>query len=99
MNSALSFGYALIVGELTATLHARGLDPALGLMHPPTDGRPSLALDLVEPLRHAIIDRLVLRAANRRELLASDFERFLDTEMRKDRTEGYLVLLLLFCCG
>ena len=76
MNSALSFGYALIVGELTATLHARGLDPALGLMHPPTDGRPSLALDLVEPLRHAIIDRLVLRAANRRELLASDFERF-----------------------
>jgi CRISPR-associated protein Cas1 len=74
VNAALSFGYSLIVGELSAVIIARGLDPALGFLHPPADGRPSLALDLVEPLRHAIIDRLVLRAANRRELVRSDFE-------------------------
>jgi len=73
INAALSLGYGLLVGELTATILARGLDPSLGVLHPPTDGRPSLALDLVEPLRHAIVDRLVLRAANRNELLQSDF--------------------------
>lgn len=78
INAALSFGYSLLVNELTSTLHARGLDPALGILHPPTDGRPSLALDLVEPLRHAIVDRLVLRAANRRELVPTDFEPFTD---------------------
>jgi CRISP-associated protein Cas1 len=78
INAALSFGYSLLVNELTCTLHARGLDPALGVMHPPADGRPSLALDLVEPLRHAIIDRLVLRAVNRRELTAADFEGYTD---------------------
>ena len=78
INAALSFGYSLLVNELTCTLHARGLDPALGVMHPPADGRPSLALDLVEPLRHAIVDRLVLRATNRRELVPSDFERAAD---------------------
>ena len=75
INAALSFGYSLLVNELTTTLYARGLDPGFGIMHPPVDGRPSLALDLVEPLRHAIVDRLVLRAANRGELQAADFER------------------------
>jgi CRISP-associated protein Cas1 len=74
LNAALSFGYSLLAGELTAVIVARGLDPALGLIHPPADGRPSLALDLVEPLRHAIVDRMVLRAANRRELVQRDFE-------------------------
>ncbi|MDA1008918.1 MAG: CRISPR-associated endonuclease Cas1 [Planctomycetota bacterium] len=74
INAALSFGYALLVGEFTAAIIAAGLDPALGILHPPTAGRPSLALDLVEPFRHAIIDRLVLRMANRRELVGSDFE-------------------------
>lgn len=74
INAALSFGYSLLAGEITAVILARGLDPALGLLHPPVDGRPSLALDLMEPLRHAIVDRLVLRAVNRRELAASDFE-------------------------
>ena len=46
----------------------------LGLLHPPQAHRPSLALDLIEPLRHAIIDRLVVRATNRRELTAQHFE-------------------------
>jgi hypothetical protein len=57
-----------------AVIVARGLEPCLGLLHPIAGNRPSLALDLIEPLRHAIIDRLVLRAANRRELVAADFE-------------------------
>jgi CRISPR/Cas system-associated endonuclease Cas1 len=57
-----------------ATVIARGLEPTLGILHPPSADRPSLALDLIEPLRHAIIDRLVLRAANLRELQKSDFE-------------------------
>ena len=75
INAALSFGYALLVGEITAAILAIGLDPTLGILHPPMEARPSLALDLVEPLRHAIIDRLLLRMANRRELLPNDFER------------------------
>ena len=53
---------------------AAGLEPMLGLLHPPQAHRPSLALDLIEPLRHAIIDRLVVRATNRRELTAQHFE-------------------------
>lgn len=73
VNAALSFGYSLLVCEMTAALLARGLDPMLGILHPPEGGRPSLALDLIEPLRHTVVDRMVLRAANRRELTTADF--------------------------
>ena len=79
-NAALSFGYALLLGELCAAVVLEGLEPALGVLHPPDDAgaRPSLALDLMEPWRHAVIDRLVLRAANRRELGTMHFEKTTD---------------------
>ena len=37
-------------------------------------GRPSLALDLVEPFRHPVADRLVLTLVNRRMLEEPDFQ-------------------------
>jgi CRISPR-associated protein Cas1 len=79
-NAALSFGYALLLGEMCAAIALEGLEPALGVLHPPDDSgaRPSLALDLMEPWRHAVIDRLVLRAANRRELGVLHFEKTTD---------------------
>jgi len=38
-------------------------------------GRPSLALDLIEPFRHPVADRLVLKLVNLRVLEAVDFQR------------------------
>lgn len=76
-NAALSFGYALLLGEICAAIALEGLELALGVLHTPDEAgaRPALALDLMEPWRHALIDRLVLRAANRRELRPAHFER------------------------
>lgn len=47
LNALLSFLYALLVKDLTATLVAVGFDPYLGVYHRPRYGRPALALDLV----------------------------------------------------
>lgn len=79
-NAALSFGYALLLGEVCAAVALEGLEPALGVLHTPAEAgtRPALALDLMEPWRHAVIDRLVIRAANRRELRPTHFERLND---------------------
>jgi len=38
-----------------------GYDLQLGILHPPQGQRPSLALDLIEPLRPRIADRLILQ--------------------------------------
>lgn len=63
-NALLSFGYSLLVHETTTALHAAGLDPALGYLHEPEPGRPSLALDLLEPFRAPVADGLALDLLN-----------------------------------
>lgn len=63
-NALLSFGYSLLTNETTTALHAAGLDPALGYLHEPETGRPSLALDLIEPFRAPVADGLALDLLN-----------------------------------
>ncbi len=63
INAALSFGYTILVGEAVTALTAAGLDPAIGLLHTPTERRPSLALDLIEEFRPYVVDQIVLTAA------------------------------------
>jgi CRISPR-associated protein Cas1 len=73
VNAALSFGYALLTGDVECVLTAEGLDPGVGFLHGYHYGRPSLALDLVEEFRQPAVDRLVLSLVNRRVLRAEHF--------------------------
>ena len=74
INALLSFGYALLTSECTVALLAEGLDPWWGLYHRPRHGRPSFALDLMEPFRPLIVDSAVITAVNTGMLQARDFE-------------------------
>ncbi|MBI4902913.1 MAG: CRISPR-associated endonuclease Cas1 [Acidobacteria bacterium] len=73
LNALLSFTYTLLGQEVGAVLEALGLDPYYGFLHQPDYGRPSLALDLLEPLRHPVGDRLVMTLANKSVLGEEDF--------------------------
>ncbi len=73
VNSLLSFGYTILVNEYFSLLSASGFDPYLSFYHAIGYGRPSLAIDLVEELRHPIIDMLVLDLIGRRILRLEDF--------------------------
>lgn len=75
INALLSFGYTLLANEVRGDLEARGLDPRLGFLHAVRPGRPALALDLMEPWRAPVVDRLVLTLVRRRVLAPGDFER------------------------
>jgi CRISPR-associated protein Cas1 len=68
VNAALSYGYAILLGECVSALHSVGLHPGLGVLHADDDGRPSLALDLMEEFRPLLVDRAVLTAVTRRRL-------------------------------
>lgn len=78
VNALLSLGYTLAGQELEGFSGARGLDPAFGFLHGVEDGRPSLALDLLEPFRPLAVDRLVLTLLNLKVLKAEDFARRMD---------------------
>jgi CRISPR-associated protein Cas1 len=74
LNALLSFLYTLLTHDCRSACEAAGLDPAVGFLHRDRPGRPSLALDLMEELRPALVDRLVLSLVNRRQLRERDFE-------------------------
>lgn len=73
-NALLSFAYTLLAGWVTGALYGRGFDVAIGFYHEPRSGRPSLAIDLMEELRHGVADRFVLRVCNLGILKPDDFE-------------------------
>ena len=74
VNALLSFLYTLLAHDCRSAAEGVGLDPAVGFLHRDRPGRPSLALDLMEELRPALADRLVLSLVNRRQIGASDVE-------------------------
>lgn len=63
-NAVLSYTYALLTHQLLACVEAEGLDPYIGYLHSTESRRPSLVLDLLEPFRPALGDRLMLRLLN-----------------------------------
>jgi CRISPR-associated protein Cas1 len=73
VNAMLSFAYAMLVRELTATLSAVGFDPYRGFYHQPRYGRPALALDMMEPFRPILADSAVITAVNNGEIKPGDF--------------------------
>lgn len=73
VNALLSFVYSLLAKDCTIACYAVGLDPMLGFYHQPRFGRPSLALDLMEPFRPLIGESTVLSAINNRMVQPRDF--------------------------
>ena len=73
VNALLSFVYALLRHDIESALESVGLDPAVGFLHADRPGRPSLALDVMEEMRSALADRLVLTLINRRQVQSSGF--------------------------
>jgi CRISPR-associated protein Cas1 len=73
-NALLSFAYTLLCSEFTLYLHSIGLEPGWGIYHESEDGRPALALDLMEPFRSPLADALVLDLLNHRRIKKDDFE-------------------------
>jgi CRISPR-associated protein Cas1 len=73
VNALLSFAYAMLTKDFTATLFSVGFDPYLGFFHKPRYGRPSLALDLMEEFRPLLADSVVLTLINNGEIGPSDF--------------------------
>ncbi|HEY67686.1 MAG TPA: CRISPR-associated endonuclease Cas1, partial [Thermoflexia bacterium] len=72
VNALLSLGYTLLLKDAVAAAQLVGLDPYLGFFHALDYGRPSLALDLIEPFR-PLVDGLVLGWIVERKVSPRDF--------------------------
>jgi hypothetical protein len=71
-NALLNYLYALLEVECRVAALTLGLDPGLGILHADQEGRDSLALDLIEPVR-PVADRLLLDLIASRTFSAREF--------------------------
>ena len=72
-NSMLSYGYSLFYRNIIGAIESRGLHPYFAYMHKTKFGHASLASDLVEEYRAALVDKTVLDFVNSGEIDISDF--------------------------
>jgi CRISPR-associated exonuclease Cas4/CRISPR-associated protein Cas1 len=73
VNALLGLAYALLMRTWLACLVSVGFDPYRGFLHQLRHGRPSLALDCMEPYRPLVADSAVVGALNNGEVGEGDF--------------------------
>ena len=73
-NALMSWTYTILLGEIDGAVRSHGLDPCIGFLHEISHGRPSMSLDLLEPLRAPLCDMLVLHLFNHQIFKKEDFE-------------------------
>ncbi|NDD31133.1 MAG: CRISPR-associated endonuclease Cas1 [Proteobacteria bacterium] len=94
LNAMLSFGYTLLLGTVRAAVQIVGLDPYLGSLHAPENNKPAMVLDLMEEFRPLLVDAVVLRAVNRRQITPDEFAYGVETDHETDAPKPPLAVLL-----
>src|SRR5262249_21183854 len=69
----LSLAYTLVLTRASARCQGLGLELHLGTLHAYRPGRPSLACDVMEPLRVPGVDRWVVELCNEGRVTAEQF--------------------------
>lgn len=84
INALISFGnmlcYTLCLGQIYHTQ----LNPTISFLHEPGYRRYSLALDLAEIFKPLLVDRLIFRLLNKKEIQAKDFDHQLNSCVLKE---------------
>lgn len=66
-NALLSYGYGLLLKDVSNAIITVGLDPSLGFYHQPRSQAYPLSLDLMEMFRVPLVDLPVVASINRRQ--------------------------------
>lgn len=84
VNALVSFGnmmcYSLCLGQIYHTQ----LNPTISFLHEPGFRRYSLALDLAEIFKPILVDRVIFKVLNKREIQAKDFDVQVNSVVLKD---------------
>lgn len=74
LNALVSFGNAMCYSVCLDAIYNSQLNPTVSFLHEPGTRRYSLALDIAEIFKPVIVDKLLFRLCNRRELRSEHFD-------------------------
>jgi len=84
LNALISLGNMLCYSACLSMIYHTQLNPTISFLHEPGARRYSLALDMAEIFKPILIDRLIFRMVNKRQLQASDFRTDINGCVMKD---------------
>lgn len=79
VNALISFGNMMCYSQCLRAIHQTQLNPTISYLHTPGERRYSLALDVSEIFKPIIIDRVIFKVLNKREIQQKHF----DTKLNK----------------
>lgn len=74
INALISFGNMLCYTLCLSQIYHTQLNPTISFLHEPGFRRYSLALDVAEIFKPLLVDRLIFRLLNKKEIQAKDFD-------------------------
>lgn len=78
INALISFGNMICYTICLRAIHQTQLNPTISYLHNPGERRYSLALDIAEIFKPIIVDRVIFRVLNKKEIQEKHFEKSLN---------------------
>jgi CRISPR-associated protein Cas1 len=75
LNALISFLNSLLYTTCVSEMYRTALYPGISYLHTPQTRRFSLALDMVEPFKPIIVDRMIFRLFSKNEISDKDFRK------------------------
>ena len=79
VNALISFGNMMCYSQCLRAIHQTQLNPTISYLHTPGERRYSLALDVAEIFKPIIVDRVVFKLLNKKEIQERHFDKRLNS--------------------
>lgn len=74
VNALISFGNMMCYSQCLRAIHQTQLNPTISYLHTPGERRYSLSLDISEIFKPILVDRVIFKLLNKRELQEKHFD-------------------------
>lgn len=78
INALISFGNMMCYSQCLRAIHQTQLNPTISYLHTPGERRYSLSLDISEIFKPLLVDRVIFKVLNKKELQEKHFDKKLN---------------------
>lgn len=78
VNALISFGNMMCYSQCLRAIHQTQLNPTISYLHTPGERRYSLCLDISEVFKPIIVDRIIFKVLNKKEIQEKHFDKKLN---------------------
>lgn len=84
INALISFGNMMCYSQCLRAIHQTQLNPTISYLHTPGERRYSLALDIAEIFKPLLVDRVLFKVVNKKEIQEKHFDKKLNSCLLND---------------